>query len=300
MPCFRPLQGYRSATVNPSGKRSIVFHVREGFTDLRVTFPCGQCIGCRLERSRQWAMRCVHEASLHEANCFITLTYDPKHLPTGGSLVVRDFQLFMKKLRKAYHGTRIRFFHCGEYGEKLGRPHYHAILFGFDFPDKKPAEKSQSGAPQWASESLTRIWGKGRCLIGTVTFDSAAYVARYITKKITGDAATAHYAGRLPEYTTMSRRPGIAKGWLDRWSSDAYPSDSIALRGRLMKPPKFYDRQFELANPDEFRKIKSKRRSGARALEDSPDNSSQRLRTRELVQELTLQKQLPRSYENGK
>src|SRR4051794_29862641 len=100
MPCFRPLKGYRARVTNPdTGKRSIVFNARKGFNDLPVDLPCGQCIGCRLERSRQWAIRCSHEAKLHEENCFITLTYAPEHLPPGGTLVVKDFQDFMKRLR---------------------------------------------------------------------------------------------------------------------------------------------------------------------------------------------------------
>ena len=87
MPCYSPLHGYRSKSVNPAtGKRSIVFSPSEGFTDFKLALPCGQCIGCRLERSRQWAMRCMHEASLYKNNCFITLTYAPEKLPPSGSL----------------------------------------------------------------------------------------------------------------------------------------------------------------------------------------------------------------------
>lgn len=191
MACFHPLSGYRAEAVNPdTGKHSIVFDRRKArfggvLLQDQIEVPCGQCIGCRLERSRQWALRCVHEASLHDENCFITLTYDPEHLPIYfrddgpalGTLCKEDFQNFMKRLRERI-GTKIRFFHCGEYGEQLGRPHYHAIIFGYDFADKTPIEVSDGGHNQFVSEMLTEVWGKGRCTIGAVTFDSAAYVAR--------------------------------------------------------------------------------------------------------------------------
>ena len=139
MPCYRPLKGYRSATLNPSGKRSIVFTIHGAFHDLPVTLPCGSCIGCRLECSRQWALRCVHEASLYEHNSFLTLTYSPDNLPSSGSLVKSHFQEFMKNLRHLRFRKRrnywtwdpvlvtdrkrnLRYFQAGEYGESLGRP----------------------------------------------------------------------------------------------------------------------------------------------------------------------------------
>ena len=157
--------------------------------------PCGQCVGCRLERSRQWAIRCMHEAQMHEDNCFITLTFNPESLDDRSnpwSLDVRDFQLFMKRLRKKY-GAGIRFYHCGEYGELNKRPHYHACIFGFDFPDKRLWKVTNSGHRLYISESLDELWPFGFCTIGNVTFESAAYVARYIMKKVNGDAAADHY-----------------------------------------------------------------------------------------------------------
>mgnify|MGYP000188139432 FL=1 len=222
MPCFHPLQGYRARQRSASGKRGIVFNKRDGWADLPVTLPCGQCIGCRLERSRQWAIRCVHEASLHNENSFITLTYANEHLPAWNSLDKTTFPKFMKRLRKSLQDKRVRYFHCGEYGDHTGRPHYHALLFGHDFPDKTHWA-IRNGNPTWRSQELERLWPFGHSEIGTVTFESAAYCARYITKKVTGHAAREHYemvdkhtgelGRREPEYTTMSRRPGIGKGW---------------------------------------------------------------------------------------
>lgn len=257
MPCYSPLQAWRGG-IGESGKRSVVFRMPSRSDAESLTLPCGQCIGCRLERSRQWAMRCLHESSLYDKNCFITLTYDPDHLPKDGSIDVRDFQLFMKRLRKAYSDIRIRFFHCGEYGERLGRPHYHACVFGFDFPDKL-LYSIRNGNNLYTSQSCTSIWGKGLAVIGDVTFESAAYVARYITKKITGEDAADHYGERRPEYITMSRRPGIGRGWYDKFRSDVYPHDYTVVRGVKVKPPKYYDGLYEVDNKVGMDIVKSDR-----------------------------------------
>ena len=294
MPCYSPLKGYRSKTLNESGKRGIVFNSRQGYVDMPQDIPCGQCIGCRLERSRQWAMRCMHESQLHRESSFITLTYSREHVPSDGSLNKRDFQLFVKRLRKSLKGRKIRYFHCGEYGEQLGRPHYHACICGYA-PADKVLIKTVGEVRLYSSKSLSDIWGKGFVTIGDVTFESAAYVARYVTKKITGDKAQAHYQGRNPEYVTMSRRPGIGKPWFEKYKTDVYPKDFVTVREKKMKPPKYYQKLYEHTNPSEFDKIKIKRKK--KAKENALDNTPERLHVKETVKKLNL-KQLKRSYEN--
>lgn len=285
MPCYRPIKGYRSRLVNESGKRSIVFNAKYGFSDQPVDLPCGQCIGCRLERSRQWAIRCSHEAQMHEDNSFVTLTFSDEHLPKSPEGVVsldgKVFQDFMKRLRFRF-GAGIRFFHCGEYGETFGRPHHHACLFNFDFKDKVEWRETRDGHKVWRSDALEELWPFGQSEIGSVSFESAAYVARYITKKVTGEGADAHYRGRKPEFVTMSRRPGIGKAWFDVFKSDVYPFDEVVLRGKEMKPPKYYDRQFELAYPSDFCKVKDKRKQG---LNDRSVEEWYRLAVRERCHE---------------
>lgn len=301
MVCFQPLKGWKSKTINEkSGKRSVVFSRNLGLVDLPVELPCGQCSGCRLERSRQWAMRCVHEAQLHEDNIFITLTYDNEHLPYGGSLYYRDFQLFMKRLlvhadRHLKRHPGIRFYMCGEYGENFGRPHYHAVMFNYDLPDKK-LFKMERGNPLYTSEILSELWGKGLTSVGGVTFQSAAYVARYIMKKVTGDAAEDHYTRidpetgevfeRVPEFTNMSRRPGIGAKWLEKYRRDVFPRDYVVLNGQKVTPPRYYTAQHELLYPEEVARIKVARRK--RASERSHDNTPQRLKVREQVLEARL------------
>lgn len=280
MQCKHPLKGWRSRTVNPSGKRSIVFSARDGYHDLPVLVPCGQCVGCRLERSRQWAVRCLHEASLSDRNCFVTLTYDDAHYPVGGSLDKSAFPKFMKRLRKEFPHERIRYFHCGEYGELLGRPHYHACLFGFDFPDKV-AWTTRQGYPVWRSPVLESLWPFGLSEVGSVTFESAAYVARYILKKVTGsnaedyyrvcDARTGEIVCRVPEYVTMSRRPGIGREWLEKYMCEVYPSDAVVVRGRLARPPRAYDVVLEACAPDAYRRVTARRVSRFDPAEATPE-----------------------------
>lgn len=265
MSCFKPLTGWYSKYKNPSGKRSIVFNQNEALDPYHsLSIPCGQCIGCRLEKSRQWAIRCSLESQLYQNSYFLTLTYDDEHLPKTGSLVPEDLQKFLKKLRRyiEYHGSdeKIRFFACGEYGDNFQRPHYHAIIYNLDIPDLKRFSTSFSGDTYYTSETINQIWKNGYVIIGQVTFESCAYVARYVTKKITGSQADEHYQGREPEFVRMSRRPGIGSAWLDRYKSDVYPHDYIVIRdGIKVKPPKYFDKLFEAIAPDEMSMIKELR-----------------------------------------
>jgi hypothetical protein len=232
----------------------------------------------------------MHEASLHENNCFITLTYDNAHLPPDGSLQLSDWQKFMKRLRKKY-GENIRFYHCGEYGEKLGRPHYHACLFNFDFPDKKIWNRTKQGHTVWRSKSLEELWPMGLSEIGSVTFQSAAYVARYIMKKVTGAQSSDHYeridpvSGEIrllkPEYVTMSRRPGIAHGWFEKFGSDVYPSDSVIVNGRAVRPPRYYDKQLKELAPFMWDDVQYSRYE--KSLNYLDDNSPERMLVKEQV-----------------
>jgi len=300
MPCYHPISAWQLLNVKTAkGKPTISFknpYASPSPTRVGIQVPCGQCIGCRLERSRQWAIRCVHEAYGSEDNAFITLTYASEHLPPGGSLQKNHFQKFMKRLRKAISPKKVRFFHCGEYGEQNARPHYHACLFGYDFPDKI-LYTIRDECRLYRSPMLEKLWPNGFSTVGDVTFESAAYVARYITKKITGDLAEKHYQGREPEYTTMSRRPGIGKNWYSEFNTDVFPSDEIVLRGKIMRPPRFYDKQLEAENPQLYEKIKVDRK--AQALQNAADNTAARLAVKETCK-IAQFKLLKRGLENEK
>lgn len=303
MPCYSPLSAYQCQVT-----RTVSFNPYASRDAQPITLPCSQCVGCRLERSRQWAMRCMHEASLYENNCFITLTYNNTHLPADGSLNYVHFQEFMKRFRFHHKGSDpvstlnaeglsvvtypIRFYMAGEYGEQLGRPHFHACIFNFDFDDRRSFKTTDSGSRLYTSKKLEALWPFGYSSIGDVNFQSAAYVARYIMKKVTGRAASAHYktsidsetgeiTGLTPEFNKMSLKPGIGSRWLDKYKSDVYPNDYVIVNGRKCKPPRYYDSKYATENPYEFDELQFERQLKSQLYLD--DNTPDRLKVKEQV-----------------
>lgn len=268
------IKGWRA----PGGE--IKFARPGAFEDLPITIACGRCWGCRLERSRQWSVRCIHESKSHEQNCFLTLTYSDEALPKDLSLDVEHWQKFAKRLRKKL--GKFRFLHCGEYGTEKERPHYHAIIFGMDFTeDRKPHTRTKHGDILYTSETLNKIWGHGYILIGDLTPESAAYVARYNMKKKHGEDAEKHYKGRKPEYITMSRNPGLGANWIKKWKTDVYPSDQVIVDGIVTRPPTFYDNEIAKTDPKLIQKMKAIRAKKNKGKDK--DNTTDRLRTREKV-----------------
>lgn len=284
MTCFGPLPAYRPR-VKDGGDRRLVFDKRKSETGIRILIPCGQCAGCRLEKSRQWAMRCMHEKQMHSGSSFITLTYSDENMPEGGSLCMDDYQRFMKRLRKRF-GNGIRFCGCGEYGDTTFRPHYHILLLSHDFPDRKFIKSAPSGLPLYSSKILDELWGLGMANIGNVDFDSCAYVARYVMKKIVG---TDTYDSNLydpetgivkePQFMTMSRRPGLGSSWYEKYGPHAYVWDSVVFKGVEVPPPRFYDSKRIGPLINERLKVKRRRK----AMLKRADNTLTRLRVREVV-----------------
>lgn len=291
MPCYSPLKGYKCGD---TGK--LVF--KRDDTKEKMDVACGQCLGCRLDRSRMWASRIVHEASMHGdgvLNAFVTLTYrdieecetieQREHghfLPSDRSLHKDHFQKFMKRLRKNYPG-KLRYYHAGEYGSicehgidlslvkcplcNVGRPHYHAIIFGIDFPpgDLEVYSEDREGRPRHTSKLLSDTWKSGFVDVSPVNFQTAAYVARYIMKKITGDMAQHHYTritidGEVqqlePEYSTMSK--GIGSDWYEKYRKDLWPSDEVPVSdGKIIKKvPRFYEEKLKAEDPGLHEEVK--------------------------------------------
>lgn len=263
MPCYYPIDGWRAKTPNDlTGRFSVVFTPQEAQIDQPIKLPCGRCIGCRLEKSRQWAMRCTHEASRYEENCFITLTYDDDHLPEPPSINKHHWQTFMKALRYSVRPKKIRFYQCGEYGtnqdltslKTIGRPHYHAILFNHNFSDRELESTNATGDKLYSSKILADLWPHGFCTIGDMTFETAAYVARYAMKKIGGMEAIDHYETHdprtgelcqlLPEYALMSNRPGIGMDWFKEFRHDM-DKGFITSKGAKCPSPKYYHDKYK-------------------------------------------------------
>lgn len=242
-------------------------------------------------------MRCMHEAQFHRESCFITLTYDDVHLPLGGTLVKKHFQDFMKRLRWSLGEKRIAFFHCGEYGERLGRPHYHAVVFGHDFKDKVLHKRSEvPGEDLYRSEELARLWGHGFAVVGAVSSRSAAYTASYVVKKIGGELAKSHYrriipetgevVQLVPEYATMSK--GIGKRWIERYHTEVYPDDFIVVGGKKALVPRYYDKQMQRIAPTKLRAVKLQRLEDGSTRKAKHEQTPERLAVREEVKTAAL------------
>ena len=310
MTCYRPLRGWRSAEPNENGKYPIVFSAkgRHGDVSQFVDIPCGQCIGCRLERARQWACRCVHELKCHDHGVFVTLTFNDDALRKRGhtSVDIRDVQLFLKRVRKRY-GSGIKFMASGEYGDDNGRPHYHVILFGVHFDDQKYWRTSNAGMKLYRSAKLEKIWcdpgtgvSYGYSSLGAVTFQSAAYVASYVLKKQVSpvvrngaysltcadfDCQTGKISPRKSEFGCRSL--GLGKEWFDRYHEEWFRDDCVVHEGREQAVPKYYEKQYALIDPVALEKLKKKRRERARVHKDN--NTDRRLRVRERVRDARVE-----------
>lgn len=216
---------------------------------------------------------------MHETNSFVTLTYADEHLPEDGGLCVRDWQTFAKRLRKAI--GPFRFYLCGEYGPQTNRPHYHACLFGHDFQSDRVLLRRTQSATLYESALLERIWGKGDCTVGELTYESAEYVARYCLKKLTGQRGAEEYGELTPPFSTMSLKPGLGSTWFDRYMSDVYPADEVVHKGRRFRPPKYYDGKLD---QEALEGLKAKRLQHM----NKEENTHARLRVREKVHQARL------------
>lgn len=176
--------------------------VYDKFSGAWLTVSCRKCTECLQVRANEWALRGHFELKDHKENCFLTLTYENNPV----QLKKLDLQNFIKRLRKAIAPTKIRYFSCGEYGDQGLRPHYHIIIFGYDFKDKKFVKMSQSKKEIFESKQLNQLWPEGIATVQEATMETVAYSALY----------SAHlkqnlpkYLKDAPEFNTMSHNLGI-------------------------------------------------------------------------------------------
>ncbi|WNK12783.1 MAG: replication initiator protein [Microvirus sp.] len=299
MACHFPQTAYYAKERNPNGKRSLVFNREQSSTGIPIRVPCNGCFACRLRFKTHWMMRNVHESKMHSESCFITLTYAPEHLPRDHSLKKRHFQLFMKRLRKHVAPKQIRYFACGEYGDESERAHYHALIYGHDFHDKKFLFTNKQGDRIYESETLYELWPLGINTVGAVTRHSANYVSGYAVKKIRGAAAQDHYTrldpvtGELHELTSefalMSRRPGIGYPWYEKYGAHALGrKGTVIINGKEVIAPAYYWRKWEAEHPETVASHKKEYRN--LALQHRADNTPERRRVREQVLILNAQR----------
>lgn len=283
MPCYKPIKAFLT-------QQGLKFQELARNGDSRqIRIACRQCIGCRLDTAREWTLRIQHESKLHKANAFVTLTYDDYNLPRNGSLDHEHFQTFIRSLRKRT-GIAIRYYMCGEYAPITMRPHYHACLFGIDFPDAKAYKQNAMGQWVHTSDLLDAAWKKGFTTTAPLTPQTANYTARYILKKQGGDQGKKHYEyiddegtvhNREPDYCRMSLKPGIGYQWLAKYVNDVYPHDSIIQPGGTEQPvPTYYDKLYKRWGYD-LDLIKSNREE--RSADYKQDNTYARLEVREVI-----------------
>lgn len=302
MACFSPLTLYKSKS-GPDKKtgRWPLVPFKEGYVDRPVEVPCGYCVGCRLERARQWSLRLAHESLYHADAYFLTFTYDDSNLCYGNevpTLVPKHLELFWKRLRKElnrrpskrkpkladYSDKKrlLKYFACGEYGDNTYRPHYHAIVFGFHLSDLV-VWKYDGLSTTYTSATLDALWTMGRVVIGPVTQESSAYVARYTIKKQYGVRHDSYYGelGIEPEFVRMSK--GIGKQFFIDYQNDIYVNDVMIYTDGVGKgrPPKYYDRLKAELDPDSMKLIVKEREKNARL--PSPDRTRERLEVREKI-----------------
>lgn len=265
MPCEEPLRVW-------------VRRPSPGYPGKKQTVPCGTCLLCREEQARQWAVRITHEAQRHEENSFVTLSYDQKHQPKDGGLRYADLVLFWKRMRKTF--GPIKYYAVGEYGDRTNRPHYHACIFGKAFLQNRIVIKN---APNmlWTSPDLQRCWGNGYVSVGALTFESAKYVASYVTKKLKTkqtyraiDEATGELIPLEQPRPFMSRN--LAQEWWKEWNQGVTALDRVVINGSPQKPPKAYDRWLGEQNEEELKKIKQQRIN--RMKRENPDQMRARAR----------------------
>lgn len=283
--CTKPMKAYR-------GPEGIAFNSRVGYADAPLVLSCGQCLDCRMKKTRDWGIRSLHESQMVERSCFITLTYNEINLPWDHAVDVDQWQKFAKKLRRRL--GPFRFMHCGEYGEENLRPHYHAVIFGHDFgEDRVELPTSKPEKREYHSPLLEEMWGLGFTRVGDVTYSSAAYVAGYCIKKMNGDQAAKHYerldkkTGQVwsvkPDYATMSRRPGLGTSWFQKYQNDVYPDDFVIINGKKTPPPKFYDQLLQKKDEELYREVRKNRKKNQLREEAQFRQTDEQLETHEKI-----------------
>lgn len=273
MGCYTPLKAVRYdgeivfGQVKPPSAKSI--H-DESYTEggSIVYLPCGRCIGCRNDLTKDWAVRCYHEAQMHDVSCVLTLTFDETHLNKKGSLFKPDIQKFLKRVRKKFK-KKFSYLYCGEYGSRFERPHYHIILFGLDFIDKTQFSTSKTGDPLYNSPTLDCLWGFGHAAIGTFSMSSAMYCASYITKYVPVLERAEIYGERIPEFGHASKKPALGLTWLKKYHNDILAHDSVIINAQFYRIPRYYLKKIEELYPEKYEFLKIRRENSID--KDSPN-----------------------------
>ena len=245
---------------------------------------------CRIRKRNDWVIRLYGERLTHGDGCMLTLTYEDEHLPMYNGLSRKDFDLFIRRLRKQTNKP-LRFFGVGEYGTEGTRdlnPHYHLIVAGWKPADSIPIAIDENRGIRSTSVILDELWGKGRTEVGELSQGSVKYVTGYVRDKLTGqlahDKLTVHdwrtdQIVRLPDtFQTSSRRPGLGFNFFRKYWQDIYPKDYITIDGKKFAPPTYFDKLLEQFHPAVFDQVKKQRID-----KEHEEFSDSRLDAREII-----------------
>lgn len=254
MRCIRPIKAGYGVTGD------IVYSSKKMTKELAsFEFECRKCLPCRLNNAREKAIRCLHESRMHPDSIFLTLTYNEQSLKSD-RLQIHDIQQFMDTLRQNVvrgikdkdlkEKLKISCMYTGEYGDKNKRPHWHVILFNYRPADSKYLRTTDRGERVFTSDLLTKLWGKGNIEFGSVTIDSANYVARYAAKKLVHGRDAEH--DYHPVHKTSSKN-AIGKRWIEKHWKRTFSLGFINLpNGSKAKIPRYYVDWLKKNHPDEW------------------------------------------------
>jgi len=262
MCCFHPFPAWRRSDDTKldfvENSKNAKYHTGDMFM-----LPCGQCQGCLIDRANDWATRCYCENKTSTDSCYVTFTYNDENLPKDRSLNKKDMTDFWKRLRYYNPNAKIRYIYCGEYGDELERPHYHAIIYNYRPKDLKFYKYNYNEDKLFTSKTLKKIWGKGFVIIGDVTYQSSAYVTRYVTKKIFGKHAEEHYQGKVKEFIETSRNGGIGIQYWEENKKEIIKNRGLYIKiknkAKLKNIPKYYMKKLKEENLEMFEEIQFER-----------------------------------------
>lgn len=263
--------------------------------DAYIRISCGNCAECRLKYSKDWSTRMLCEAATYNfENCyFLTLTYDNNNLRFGATgnptVCKKDIQDFMNSIRDnqlyQFKHTGVRYYGATEYGDITERPHCHVILFNCKVPSDglQYYMTNKFNQPIYKGLYFEKYWPYGFVTVGSLTFESCAYVARYCMKKHKGKDKSFYLENSIEaEDSTKSNRPGIGRYWFDDHFEDIYlnengqvvdsiyfpPSAFLDSKAKRLSVPSYFDDLLEELAPDVYCKVKANRLLKANNAED--------------------------------
>ena len=296
MPCDFPIRAYET----PEGLK---FKPPREHSGVWIPLPCRKCIGCGIDRKRDWSVRGIHEAQMHHESQFLTLTYDDQNVPDGHNLDFQHLTEFWREIRRDAPEA-IRYMAAGEYGGQTSRPHFHAIAFGLAAPDRQVWGRNNRGEMLYTAESIQKYWPHGRVVVADVTYETCGYVAGYMLKDTRTmdkdksrpytviDSKTGIETERVKPKGRYSTRPGIGASWFEKYHGDCFPKGNVHIikngKAQTVPVPEYYWRLLERMDPQMYADLKAERQEVAKSDKVFFDNTQKRRNVKAEVREAKM------------